>query len=87
MGVDVSCVSFASPRPGNRAFSESFNRRVPDCYRFKYGDDIVTKLPPPFFCYKHVGKFFQLGKSKWWKIFGSIADHFLNPYVNAMKTF
>lgn len=82
---EISCVPFASPRVGNAAFARSFNGRVPDCYRFVYGQDIVTKLPSFMFCYHHVNYFLQLGEKKWYKFFGSISDHCPERYVEATQ--
>lgn len=40
------CITFGAPRPGNRAFCGSFNRRIPYLYRFEGRFDIVPKLAP-----------------------------------------
>ena len=70
----VSC-GFCGPRCFNKAGVESFNKRVPKSIFFKYGNDIVTKLPPPMLGFKHAGILkLQFGnKERWWKM--SIKDH------------
>jgi triacylglycerol lipase len=46
--VAVDIYTFGAPRVGNNGFRESFNRRVPNSYRFVYGMDIVPALPRPW---------------------------------------
>lgn len=72
----VECVTFGSPRVGNQAFVESFNRRVPQTFRYRYANDLVTHLPPVAFGFRHVSKTLQLGK------FGlpSAKAHYLSNY-------
>ncbi|KAJ7731794.1 Alpha/Beta hydrolase protein [Mycena maculata] len=54
--------TFGSPRVGNRIFKRAFDAAraeyptgKPDVLRFVNGDDIVTKVPPLFLGYRHVG--------------------------------
>lgn len=61
----VECITFGSPRVGNKAFVESFNKRVPLTLRYRYANDIVTHLPPVLFGFKHVAATLQLGKPGW----------------------
>jgi hypothetical protein len=44
--------TFGSPRVGNNRFKENYSIRT---YRFVYGNDIVTRVPPPG-VYVHVGE-------------------------------
>jgi hypothetical protein len=70
----IKCVIGDGPRVFNKAGMESYNRRVPNTIRLKWGNDIVTKLPPPFFGFWHVGKELHLGPTeRWWKM--SLLDH------------
>jgi triacylglycerol lipase len=47
------CYTYGSPRPGGWKYSRSFKSNV---YRIRNNNDIVTKVPPFIFGYKHVGK-------------------------------
>jgi len=75
----VGCITFGSPRVGNKAFVESFNKRVPLTLRYRYANDIVTHLPPELFGFKHVATTIQLGKPGW----PSAKAHALENYKNA----
>lgn len=50
---NIYCVTFGSPRVGNKKFAKTFKHIVVKSYRFVNKADIVTKLPPPKL-YKHV---------------------------------
>ena len=52
---DVEVYAFGCPRVGNKAFAKSYNKRVFKTLRIVNGNDIVTKLPPALFGYRHVG--------------------------------
>ncbi len=92
---DISCIISGSPRVGNTYFSESYNRRVPDTYRFVYQDDLFPKLPFRKMAgfgkngYTHVSEKIYLGKEKrWWRFF-SIRDHWIDsaysPAIRKME--
>ena len=42
---NVKCVTFASPRVGNKSFSKLFNKTIKTSYRIVYHRDPVTFLP------------------------------------------
>jgi len=68
---ELYCFDFAGPKVWNKAGRDSFNRRVPNSFKIKNGNDIVTKFPP-FYWYS--GKKIHIGnKEHWWKF--SIKDH------------
>ncbi len=46
---DITCVTFGSPRVGNRPFIKNFNSIVTDSYRVVYRNDVVTKWPKLLF--------------------------------------
>ena len=46
--------TYGAPRPGGWKYSLSFKSNV---YRIRNNNDLVTKVPPAIFGYKHVGKF------------------------------
>ena len=48
------CYTYGAPRPGGWKYSLSFKSNV---YRIRNNNDLVTKVPPAIFGYKHVGKF------------------------------
>lgn len=54
-------MSFGSPRVGNRAFAKSYNKRVFQTLRVENGNDIVTKVPPALWGYRHVGVPIRVG--------------------------
>ena len=62
------------PRAFNKAGVHSYNKRVPNTIRIKWGNDAVTKVPPPLFGFRHVGQKLHLGPAEhWWKI--SLFNH------------
>ncbi len=70
----IKCIIGDGPRVFNKAGKVSYNRRVPNTIRLKWGNDIVTKLPPPWFGFYHIGKELHFGPAAhWWKF--SFLDH------------
>ncbi len=61
---DYEVAVFGCPRVGNRAFRDSYNKRVFKTLRIENGNDIVTKLPPAVMGYRHVGQSFHIGRIK-----------------------
>lgn len=70
--------TFGSPRVGNFLFALSYNRRVPNTWRYVYGRDIVTMVPLIRMFFFHVKNKFKLGKFSL-KLF-SFKDHYLRNY-------
>jgi predicted lipase len=74
----LQCITFGSPRVGNKAFVKSYNRRVPNTCRVVNGNDPATQFPKynfqlpfklkfpfirsPISPYRHVHKQLRLGK-------------------------
>lgn len=52
---DIEAYIFGCPRVGNAAFRKSYDARGFKTLRFCCGNDIVTKVPPAIFGYRHVG--------------------------------
>lgn len=52
---DYEVIAFGAPRIGNKAFKKSYNKRVFKTFRVENGNDIVTKVPPAIWGYRHVG--------------------------------
>ena len=77
--ADVAAIPTGSPRVGNRHFVRSFNGRVLDVYRYVYRTDIVSRVPPAVFGYRHVSKKIQMGKGRFpipiYKLIASMLDH------------
>ena len=70
----VYCYAFAGPRVGNEAFIKSVEKRV-EAIHFSYGNDIVTKVPPKCFGFRHLTNQVHYGpEKKWWKL--SIKEHY-----------
>lgn len=53
--ADIEVYLFGCPAVGNRAFAKSYDKRVFKTLRISNGNDIITKLPPFFLGYRHVG--------------------------------
>lgn len=58
---DYEVLLFGCPRVGNRAFRKSYNKRVFKTLRVENGNDIVTKVPPALWGYRHVGCKLHIG--------------------------
>ena len=52
---DYEVALFGCPRVGNRAFQKSYNKRIYKTLRVENGNDIVTKVPPALWGFRHVG--------------------------------
>ena len=61
---DYEVMLFGSPRVGNRAFRDSYNKRVFETMRVENGNDIVTKIPWVCMGYRHVGMRIPIGKPR-----------------------
>ncbi|MDR1668528.1 MAG: lipase family protein [Oscillospiraceae bacterium] len=59
--ADIEVILFGCPRVGNKAFALSYNRRVDKTVRVENGNDIVTKVPPALFGFRHVGAKLRVG--------------------------
>lgn len=78
--------TFGSPRVGNGAMVESFNRRIPQSYRFIYGWDIVTRVPRDWQGFDHVAEAIQLGSRWTWQVISRrFSDHSLDKYIAGIE--
>ncbi len=78
------CWAFAS---GPRVFAfinnKIIKKRCMNLFRINYKNDLVSKLPPFLFGYKHVGNLYQIGKKSWnFLIPSSAYNHDVNVYKN-----
>lgn len=82
----ISTYTFGSPRVGNEGFRKSFNKRVPNSYRFIYGMDLVPALPRPWQGYRHVEKEYRLGPRFSLNFLSQrFRDHDIMNYITALK--
>jgi hypothetical protein len=84
--VTIDIYTFGAPKVGNDGFRESFNRRVPNSYRFVHGMDIVSALPRPWQGYRHVDKEYRLGHRFSLNFLSQrFKDHEIAKYIAALK--
>lgn len=84
--IKIEVFTFGAPRVGNGGFRDSFNRRVPDSYRFIYGMDIVPALPRPWQGYSHVDTEYRLGPRFSLNFLTQrFKDHSITSYISALK--
>lgn len=82
----IAAYTFGAPRVGNDGFRESFNRRVPNSYRFVYGMDVVSALPRPWQGYRHVDTEYRLGPRFSLNFLSQrFKDHEITKYIAALK--
>ena len=93
----VSCYTFGSPKVGNDYFVKSYNKRVPNTYRFVNSADKVPDLPPG--TYEHVGALHHIGQvgqqvteqvtnlmdKVMGKVMDKVEDHFPQNYIKALR--
>lgn len=82
---DITCVTFGSPRVGNRKFIKRFNKRVTHSYRIVYRNDMVTRWPKLLCWYRHVGKLYQSKRKRWFSFFTAFNDHPMSNYIDGLK--
>lgn len=59
----IESYTFGAPKVGDDGFRDSFNRRVPNSYRFVHGMDIVAELPRWWQGgYRHVDQEIRIGR-------------------------
>ena len=80
---DIEVVLFGCPRVGNKAFMQSYNKRVDKTVRVENSNDIVTKIPFTFMGYSHVGAKVHIGSRRLPFVF-SANDHFPHNYYSAL---
>lgn len=78
--------SFGSPRVGNSAFRQSFNRRVSNSYRVVNGMDIVPAVPRPWQGYRHVDNAYRIGQRFSWRLVSQrVRDHAIASYIESLR--
>ncbi len=81
--LDYEVYLYGSPRVGNYSFMRSYNKRLIKTVRVENGNDIVCKIPPALFGYRHVGSSFHIGKRASALAF-SFAAHYPDDYFEKM---
>lgn len=76
---DVDCVSFGSPRTGNKTFAKYFKKNVETSVRCVHNRDIVTCLPLPL-RFRHVTGAMNL-RTRWFS--SPVDDHMIDRYIEA----
>ncbi|MGG6293972.1 lipase family protein [Leptolyngbya sp. AN02str] len=84
----IAAYTFGSPKVGNDGFRESFNRRVPDSYRFVFGMDIVAELPRWWQGgYRHVDEEIRVGRRFSLNFLSArFRDHAIARYIEELKS-
>jgi triacylglycerol lipase len=84
----IEAYTFGSPKVGNTGFRDSFNRRVPNSYRFVHGMDMVAELPRPWQGgYHHVDKEFRIGRRFSLNFVSDrFKDHAIARYIEVLRT-
>lgn len=84
--ASVYCLPFGSPKVGNKHFVESFNKRVPDTYRYVHGRDFIPFLPPKLFGFRHVSFMRTFGPKRPMIFWPSVKHHMITiDQVNALR--
>lgn len=77
--------TYGSPKVGNDGFRDSFNRRVPNNYRFVHGMDIVPELPRWWQGYRHVDKEYRIGQRFSINFVSQrFKDHAIDKYIEVL---
>jgi predicted lipase len=85
--VAVEVYTFGAPKVGNEGFQESFNRRVPNSYRFVVGMDMIPELPRWWQGYRHVNTEFRMGPRFSLNFISQrLKDHAITRYIDLLKT-
>jgi triacylglycerol lipase len=84
----IEAFTYGSPKVGNAGFRDSFNRRVPNSYRFVHGMDIVPELPRWWQGgYQHVDREFRIGRRFSLNFLSSrYKDHAIARYIEVLKS-
>lgn len=93
LGYPVSCISFGSPAPGNKAYRDKYDLLSVNYTRVVHSLDIVTTVPPDALGFKQPGKLFKLDESvyswipEWVRklmLRTRVIDHYWSAYTKAL---
>jgi predicted lipase len=79
--IDYEVYLFGCPRIGNSCFSRVYNRNILKTFRIENGNDVVTRLPPAFLGYRHIGIKIHVGKKRIPFVW-SLKDHGIREYTD-----
>lgn len=80
----VEAYTFGAPKVGNKAFTASYNQRVPRTWRVVNGWDAVSQLPP-WHSYHHADRVVKLKRRFTLRMLSTrIADHATTSYIKAL---
>lgn len=88
------CVTFGSPRVGNKKFQKVFNKRIKASRRYVNREDTICKVPTVWMGFKHVKNKVRIGQKLSWrerllyvprKIFGNPLDHYPQRYLKNLE--
>ena len=75
--------TFGQPRTGNKKFSQEFDRRFKHrSFRFVNNEDIVTRVPPRFLGYRHIGCVFYFDNDRYLHRGVGCWRNFLDPVTS-----
>ncbi|MGP1386014.1 MAG: lipase family protein [Thainema sp.] len=82
----IEAYTYGAPKVGNDGFRDSFNRRVPDSYRFVNGMDLVPALPRWWQGnYRHVDEEVRIGpRFSWNFVSARFKDHEIAEYIEEL---
>lgn len=82
----IDVYTYGAPKVGNDGFRDSFNRRVPDSYRFVNGMDLVPALPRWWQGnYRHVDEEVRIGQRFSLNFFSArFKDHAIADYIEEL---
>lgn len=78
---DYEVIVFGCPRIGNKAFMNSYNKRIFKTLRVENRNDVVTKVPFRFMGYCHVGTRISIGRNSLFSLPG-MNKHTLQEYYS-----
>lgn len=87
----VSCYTFGSPKVGDPAFANYYNKLVPNTFRIVNDADVIPTIPPAG--YAHVGQLYHLGPvgtdtgGLVEAITKRVSDHLPHNYIAALNKF
>ena len=87
--TNLTCVTFGSPKPGNKCFAQLYSDLEIPTYRIVNSSDIVPSLPRWWQGdYHHVCPAYPIGVINKFSVFGlrsKIKNHYVNEYVMALS--
>ncbi|MCL1806851.1 MAG: lipase family protein [Oscillospiraceae bacterium] len=76
---DIEAIVFGCPRVGNKAFMKSYNKRVSKTVRIENSNDVITKVPPALWGFRHVGAKLHVGSPRL-PLIARALDHYPHRY-------